>query len=340
MFWYFFGFLHLSWFIVFFFTFFLYFQEDIAIFHEGNFTWNCAIGSNSVYQVKLLRIDQEFPCIFVANWTFPASISGCHHERQKCFQVETLAVLAFVAPDWGFDEIPGVRIIYTHWDPVYFHFFLRCFHEFLNKVSNFRQFLFFDNFLIEFINIEFFNEVDAKGKGIVISNFLVADIFFGEMFDFKAEFYFLKSSFVALSIFIVIDILSDNDGVIFSFFKGGVHLKCRDLYNSLTVEFNDALVRPGDLIVVKVGYLETPHFYLIFVLLFAEVLVGFQVAGYGEFIVNNIGDVLLSDNLFDLVERIDKPHSAMIALYSFFHFDFLVGFIETIEMKLFVANWA
>ena len=138
LFWYFFGFLHLSWFIVFLFAFFFNFQEDVAIFHEGDFTWNSAIGSNSVDKVKLLRIDQEFSCIFVAYWAFPASVSGCHHKGQKCFQVEALAMLAFVASDWGFDEIPGVRIINTHRNPIYFHFFFRGFHEFLDEVSNFR----------------------------------------------------------------------------------------------------------------------------------------------------------------------------------------------------------
>ena len=158
------------------------------------------------------------------------------------------------------------------------------------------------------------------------------------MFDFKTKFYFLESSFVALPIFIIVDILGDDDRVIFSFFEGGVHLKCRDLNNSLAIEFDNALVRPGDLIVVKVGYLQTSHLYLVFVFLFAKVLIGFEVTGYGKFIVNNIGDVLLSDNLFNLVEGVNKPHSAVIALNSLFHLDFLVRFIETVEMKLFVAN--
>ena len=89
----------------------------------------------------------------------------------------------------------------------------------MNEVSHFRQFFFFDNFLIKFINIQLFNKVDPKGKGVVISNFLMADIFLGQMFDFKAQFNFFKAGFIALSIFIVIDILGDNNGVIFSFFE-------------------------------------------------------------------------------------------------------------------------
>ena len=117
-------------------------------------------------------------------------------------------------------------------------------------------------------------------------------------------------------------------------------MKCRDFNYSFAIEFDDALIRPGDLVVVKVGYLKTSHFYLIFVLLFAEVFVGFQIAGDREFIVNDIGDVLLSNNLFNLVEGVNKPHSAVIALNSLFHLNFLVRFIEAVEMKLFVANRA
>jgi hypothetical protein len=68
-----------------------------------------------------------------------------------------------------------------------------------------------------------------------------------------------------------------------------------------SVELDDAFIGPCYLAAFAVGDLETTHFDFAFVFLTAEVFVGFKVAGYGKFVVRNVGDVLLDDNLLDFV---------------------------------------
>lgn len=46
-----------------------------------------------------------------------------------------------------------------------------------------------------------------------------------------------------------------------------------------------------------------------------------------ELIFSNIGDVVLSNDIFDFVQRVDKPQSAMIALNWFFGFELSDGFV-------------
>lgn len=128
------------------------------------------------------------------------------------------------------------------------------------------------------------------------------------------------------------------DRVVFPLLQTRVELKGRNFDDPLPVELYNALVRPGDLVIVGVVDLQAPHLDLTLVLLLAEVLVGLQVANQVKLILADIGDVAFSDDLLYLVERVDEPQATVVALNHFFCLELSDGFVQAVKVVSSVAD--
>ena len=133
--------------------------------------------------------------------------------------------------------------------------------------------------------------------------------------------------------------MSDDNRVVFSLLETGVDLQSRDLNDTLPIQLDNTLVRPCDLIDVSSGHLETAHLYLVLSALRpAQVFVWFEVARHEELGLVDVWYVLLGDDLFDPVERVDEPESAVVAFDQLFCLQFLDGFVEAAEVEGPIAN--
>jgi hypothetical protein len=132
--------------------------------------------------------------------------------------------------------------------------------------------------------------------------------------------------------------LSDNDRVVFSFLEAGVKLQSWNFYDPFAIQFDHAFIRPSDFVVVQMRHLQAPHLDLVLVLSSNQVLKRFEVDSDRKFVVHNVGDILLDNHLFDFVQRINEPHSAVVAFYALFCFSSFEGLIEAIVVKIPIAN--
>ena len=114
-----------------------------------------------------------------------------------------------------------------------------------------------------------------------------------------------------------------------------------NLNDALSVQLDDALIRPRYLIDIASTHLQASHFYLVLAALRStEVFVRLEITGHEEFGLVDIGNILLSDNLFDSVEGVDEPEPAVVALYQFLSLQLLDGFVEAAEVEGPVADRA
>jgi hypothetical protein len=183
---------------------------------------------------------------------------------------------------------------------------------------------------IELIDRQLLHKINSESKGMVIFDLLVRHFLPSERFDFQTKFDLLQRVQVVL-IQLAVNILRDEYRIVLSLLETRVDLESRYFYNSFSVQFDNALVRPSNFVVVSGADLETAHLYLIFgALLAALVFVGFQVAADLEFVVVEVGDVVLCDHLFDLVKGVDKSHPAVVTFNRFLTLIFLQGFTKTL----------
>jgi hypothetical protein len=170
--------------------------------------------------------------------------------------------------------------------------------------------------MVKLIHSQSFHKINGKGKGKVVLNLTVRNFFLRESSDLQTEPHLFESLAIGL-IGLIVDVLSDDDGVILPFLEAGVYLQSWDFNDSLSVELDDALVGPGDFVDIAGGDLQTAHFYLIFAALGpAEIFVGLEVAGHVELVLVDVGDVLFSDDFLDPVQGVDEPEAAVVALDS------------------------
>lgn len=190
---------------------------------------------------------------------------------------------ALIASDWSLDDVPCEWIVKVDDDLVDFDVVVGGLHQSLDVIGRLLHSLLTDDLLVELVHSQSLHEVYGESEGEVILDFSVGNLLLCEGPDFQAESHLFQYAAICL-ISLIVDVLGDNDGVILALLETGVDLQCWYLNDPFSIQLDNALIGPGDLIHVSGRYLQAAHFYLILASLgAAEVLIGLQVAGHEEF---------------------------------------------------------
>ena len=161
----------------------------------------------------------------------------------------------------------------------------------------------------------------------------MGNLLLGECSDFQAEPNFFERTIIGLIGFIV-DVLCDDDRVIFAFLETGVDLECWNFDDPFSIQLDDALIGPSDLINVSSRYLQATHLYLILASFgAAEVFIGLQIASHEKFGLVDIGNILFSNDFLHSVERVDESKPAVVAFYNLLGLKLLDRFVEAAKME-------
>jgi hypothetical protein len=88
-------------------------------------------------------------------------------------------MLALVPSDWCFDDIPGKGVPDAEGYFVDLDVFFCRVHQSLDVVGYLWHFFFIYHLLVEFINSQLLNEINRKGKGVVVLYLLVVRLWLG-----------------------------------------------------------------------------------------------------------------------------------------------------------------
>jgi hypothetical protein len=123
-----------------------------GIFVKWRFLWNWGNFLCQFYHLQLFSVKHELPCVFCAKWAFPCPVLCWIHQRNKCLQIKTLSMIAFMASHWSFYNVPAERIDEPDSDLVDLDFIFFISHKIFQEIW-ILYFLFWHNLRIQFICI-------------------------------------------------------------------------------------------------------------------------------------------------------------------------------------------